>query len=267
MVDKIYPSKVFVQVLNDGGMSPETKAVIEELKLRSIYFDTRTTEDIVLFGKPLPLDKSDLVVGDFDWTRIALNQLGIPMPKVPDYPECLKYLLNRNVWKSTLSELKEYFVSGRQIQIFIKPAENIKAFSGLIANNDWIDYLIEEFSPAFSIFCSELVDFVSEYRVYIVNWEIKATCHYKGLKDIQLDLDIVKSAVNLFFQTDEGKNLTGCAIDFGVIKKGDNNDINNCYLTSLIEVNDGFSLGMYEGISAKDYTDLLIARWKTLMCW
>ena len=35
-------------------------------------------------------------------------------------------------------------------------------------------------------------------------------------------------------------------------------------VTGLIEVNDGYSLGHYEGLSGKDYTDMFIARWHTL---
>jgi hypothetical protein len=37
------------------------------------------------------------------------------------------------------------------------------------------------------------------------------------------------------------------------------------FKTTLIEVNDGFALGVYDGISDKDYTDMLIARWEHLM--
>eukprot|EP00971_Amphidinium_carterae_P328252 6460029-Amphidinium_carterae.1 len=36
-------------------------------------------------------------------------------------------------------------------------------------------------------------------------------------------------------------------------------------VTGLVEVNDGFSLGHYAGISASDYTDLFIARWCELL--
>ena len=37
--------------------------------------------------------------------------------------------------------------------------------------------------------------------------------------------------------------------------------------TCLLEVNDGYSLGVYPGISGKDYTDLLISRrWIFLDC-
>jgi hypothetical protein len=36
-------------------------------------------------------------------------------------------------------------------------------------------------------------------------------------------------------------------------------------VTCLVEVNDGYSLGWYEGLSGKDYTDLLITRWAELL--
>lgn len=73
--------------------------------------------------------------------------------------------------------------------------------------------------------------------------------------------------------------MVGCAIDFAVLRcflclfffslllltfyqrRKKNGEV----LTSLVEVNDGFSIGAYEGISSKDYTELLIARWKKLM--
>jgi hypothetical protein len=57
--------------------------------------------------------------------------------------------------------------------------------------------------------------------------------------------------------------LAGCSLDFAVMKK--KVDGVDTFLTTLIEVNDGFALGYYEGVSPKDYTDLLIARWAQLL--
>ena len=45
-------------------------------------------------------------------------------------------------------------------------------------------------------------------------------------------------------------------MDFGILSSGE---------TCLVEVNDGYSLGRYDGISGADYTDLLIARWRQLV--
>ena len=44
-------------------------------------------------------------------------------------------------------------------------------------------------------------------------------------------------------------------MDFAVMKQPD-----GALQTCLLEVNDGYSLGVYPGISGKDYTDLLISR-------
>ena len=52
-------------------------------------------------------------------------------------------------------------------------------------------------------------------------------------------------------------------MDFGVMVKEENGE--RISTTALIEVNEGFSLGVYEGLSAKDFTDLLIARWGQLL--
>ena len=55
----------------------------------------------------------------------------------------------------------------------------------------------------------------------------------------------------------------GCGIDIGIIDLGEQQ--NPRYKTCLIEVNDGFSLGVYPPLTAKDYADLLICRWGNLI--
>lgn len=110
-------------------MPKESAIVIKELNRRGIDVYTKTTEDILSI--PLPLNRNDLVVGDFDWTRMALKQLKIEMPNPPDYPECLQSLLKRKVWKSNLGEVKKILATTTN-NIFIKPASDIKAFNGLV---------------------------------------------------------------------------------------------------------------------------------------
>ncbi len=78
-----------------------------------------------------------------------------------------------------------------------------------------------------------------------------------------MDIDIVKQAVKTLSSCEEGSHLKGMGIDFAVIKKVEGEE--EKYYTSLIEVNDGYALGHYEGVSGKDYTDLLIARWAELL--
>lgn len=42
-------------------------------------------------------------------------------------------------------------------------------------------------------------------------------CYYKGPKEHVLDMEVVKNAVKILTESQEGKHLTGFAIDFAVI--------------------------------------------------
>ena len=72
---------------------------------RGIPVVTRESDDIFTRGNDLDIKNTDLVVGDFDWTRYAIQKLGKKLPNPPDYPECLKHLLNRKIWKTTAGEM------------------------------------------------------------------------------------------------------------------------------------------------------------------
>jgi hypothetical protein len=55
---------------------------------------------------------------------------------------------------------------------FIKPAEDTKAFSGIIEPRDqMLDYLRMELPADLPVLCAEIVSFVAEYRIYLVNGE------------------------------------------------------------------------------------------------
>ena len=64
---------------------------------------------------------------------------------------------------------------------------------------------------------------------------------------------MVTSAVETFYKAE---GLAGFGMDFAIMTR------DKGFCTCLVEVNDGYSLGRYEGLNGKDYTDLLIARWQ-----
>jgi hypothetical protein len=212
---------------------------------------------------------TDLVVGDFSWTRAALARLGVPMPPAPDYPDCLRSLLHRRVWRSTLGELAEQVAAAPPSapQLFFKPADDIKAFTGELTSPDWMRYLLDDagVAPSCGVIVSELVTIVAEYRVYVVHGAVRAVCQYKGPADASLDLDVVHAAVHtLTTEAPAAERLDGYGIDFAVMRPpGAAPDAP--LVTGLVEVNDGFSLGCYDGLDAKDYTDMLVARWAQLV--
>ncbi|CAE7259800.1 unnamed protein product [Symbiodinium microadriaticum] len=259
-----FPARAFVQTFDE--IPEDYKELVVELRSRGVPVELRRTESML--AEPLPLTKDDLVVGDFDWTRTALKQLGIPMPQPPDYPTCLQHILRRRIWQSTLGEIRDQLALSTpdaDTQVFIKPAIDTKAFSAIVEPRDqMLATLLEGIPDCISplpvdlpVHCAEVVDMISEYRVYVVHGEIRAICHYKGPSEGAgaLDLTVVEEAVQTLCQSEEGQNLVGFGMDFAVLEAG----------TCLVEVNDGFSLGKYPGISGKDYADLLVARWHSLM--
>lgn len=97
------------------------------------------------------------------------------------------------------------------------------------------------------------MDWLSEFRVYVVNNEIRFIGHYSGNKDIKASLTIIKEAIKKLCDAGEGYN--GFCIDFGVLSSGE---------TALVEMNDGYSIGAYSGVNSEDYGDLIFSRWSQL---
>jgi len=259
-------------------MPPDYALVADELKQRGIPVIFKSTEDII--RRPWPLTCDDLVVGNFDWTGLALKRLAIPMPHPPDYPACLRHLLHRRVWSSTLGDIQSFLrlPENKSVSVFIKPAVTAKAFAAIVEPRDqMLDTLIEGMAdvmdglaPSMPVHCSEVVDMITEYRVYVVDGVIRSICQYRGspptTKETSLDMTVVNDAVRTLAESVEGRDLTGYGMDFAVVQeKKQALDTADTYVTCLVEVNDGYSLGRYEGISGKDYTDLLIARWARLV--
>ena len=73
-----FPVRAYIQTFDE--VPPDYQLVADELKKRSIPVVFKTTEDIVLYDKRWAPTRDDLVVGNFDWTRLSLERMKIPMP-------------------------------------------------------------------------------------------------------------------------------------------------------------------------------------------
>lgn len=178
--------------------------VSEEIALRKIPVVFKTLEDIEYSS--FPFSRTDFVVGTFEFTRLALKRMKIPMPNAEDYPECLQHLLHRRIWKTTMKDLREQLERNPTMApCFFKPAVELKDFNGEIASLDWVNFLMMEYAvkPSLQIWCSEVVEMISEYRVYIVRGAIRAICRYKGPEEPLLDTNVVEEAVRAFYATSE----------------------------------------------------------------
>ncbi len=194
----------------------------------------------------LNLNRDEIVVGGIKTVKKALNILDChPKFVERDYPESLKEYLGRKVWTSTLSEARE-----SENPIFIKPTKgDQKLFNGFVFNNfrDLIDS--SGIDPNLKVECSEIVNFVSEYRVFVADGEVLGIINYKGNFRVFPDFSVIDSAISSYIDAP-----AGYGIDFGVT---------DCGKTLLVECNDGFSLGGY-GLNPALYSYLLETRWKEL---
>lgn len=192
-------------------------------------------------------DPEIIIVGGIGNVRKRLVNVGIKRnAQEIDYPGELKKYLGRNVWSSTLHDV---FQNEQNWNIFIKPKDQIKKFTGKIIKN-YKDFIgLASPDEVVNIWCSEIVEFVTEWRCFIRYGQILDIRQYAGVWDSKLDVTVVKSAVRDF------KNAPAAyALDFGIDKNGE---------MKLVEVNDGYSLGCY-GMLHINYAKFLSARWAEL---
>ncbi|WP_369827401.1 ATP-grasp domain-containing protein [Flavobacterium sp. AJR] len=176
-----------------------------------------------------------------------MEKFGIERPTNEiDYPQELEKYLGRKVWVSTIEEI---FADEKNWNVFIKPKKDIKKFAGKVVK-DYKDFIgiVDNDNPT-QIWCSEIVNFKTEWRCFIRYGQILDIRQYKGAWDSKLDLSIIENAVKDFKSAP-----ASYALDFGI----DENDT-----MKLVEINDGHSLGTY-GISPTNYAKFLSARWSEL---
>jgi len=244
-------SKAFIQEQGNGRLRHEEQLVSEELTARGILITFYTQKRI--HRRQLALDNESLVVGDMPCILGAIKQLGIPEPEPNDYPASLKNFMHRRTWTSTLEQLEIELRNGRYAPTFAKPATRRKRFTGYVFESEYDLYRVYGVSRQEPLLCSEVVSWVSEYRVYVVHSQIRSIDHYDGNPNVLLDVEKVLSAIEAL--DNAGESIAGYAIDFGVLDSGQ---------TALVEMNDGFAIGAYK-IDKKNYTDMILARWEELL--
>lgn len=194
--------------------------------------------------------KSTLVVGTIPFVRAALRQRGIRTPVVRTYPPALEHLLHRKIWPSNVRRALEYLeLSGRPF--FLKPASRAKRFTGFVINDDR-DYRLNGVSRSELVWCSEVVHWQSEWRLYVVQGVVVHSACYEGDQELPLSPEAIGEALSLI-GNDPDMPAT-YTLDVGVLSTGQ---------TALIEVNDGYSIGAY-GFDGEGYYSFLKSRWDQL---
>ena len=239
--------RAYIQIDRNNHLQNDEKKVYDILVNRNIPITLIGKKQII--NRRLPLDTTTFIVGGIDVIQSALKQLGIEPPHVPSYPDCLNISLNRKIWISTLEDVK----SGLLRPLFVKPYNKLKRFTGDIINDETDFIKFQGASKKTIVYCSDIIKFSSEYRVYVTSNQIVGIEHYWGNKSMGINRDIVFEAVQKISGIKSLPN--SYAIDFGVIDNGK---------TTLIEMNEGYSIDSY-ALDAESYTNLLCCRWEELM--
>jgi hypothetical protein len=198
----------------------------------------------------LPLHRSTIVKGSIRSVRMALYYLGLPQPENIDIPDCLNKYTHRRVWKTTLGAIRR-----RKTPVFIKPATIQKAFRGHVYENG--SFLLTKNLPdKFEVLASEVVFFDTEWRVYVLKGEIQGVFGYEGC-----GFGVRSPATKVLQQmiSDFKDAPVAYAMDVGKLVRPKEKPV-----LSLIEINDGFSLGNY-GLSHIKYAKMVEARWKEMV--
>lgn len=197
-----------------------------------------------------------LPVGTVEFVRSAMKASGITEPENISYPEGAQRFLGRQIRRTKAGQ-----VLGRY---FVKPLTT-KAFTGFVFDTmaDRGDYSPSDLesldafmaTPADApVWISEPVKFLSEWRYYVQHGKIIGSARYDptGAEDAPTpDLNVVMDCIR----------ATGLrhpiAVDFGVLNGGE---------TALVEVNDAWSIGLYQkALSPIAYLNFLHARWQLLV--
>jgi len=233
--------KVYIQSVNNFPISDWAVSAylgFKEKQMNIIFF-----EDI----EEVPVSKFNIVVAYIEDTNKYLAKLGLGPKTALNIPDELLKYAGREVRYMTMGEFKKE----TKVPIFVKPNRRSKEFgAGVITKLSSKTIFFDEVEDDTPVLVSEVVDFVSEYRGYVINRELKGIKHYLGDFRVFPDMKIVDAAI-----ADYKTQTAGYSIDFGITSDG---------RTLLVECNDGFSLGNY-GLEDTTYSTLLTRRWLEMM--
>lgn len=191
--------------------------------------------------------KGDIVVGNIQHIRFMANKLNFSLPDMY-IPKGLEKYAGRRIYKSTIGEVL-YRIKNKE-KVFIKPILAKQFPAQVVESLPLITYVGQNYEDTMDCWVSEVVVFVSEYRLFLHNKQLIGCKHYWGDFKISLNWTIVEEALKSL-----ESQPAGWCLDFGVTSTGD---------TLLIESNDGYSIGNY-GLDGLDYAKLLRERWYELV--
>ena len=227
----------FIQATPNASLSREAMLVKQYALMGNIQCYPYTEISKL---NPNALRKAALIQGSVESITEALSVLGKPTPEPNYYPNALKEFIGRRIWKSTYGEL-----NNSAFPLFIK-SHDWKRLTGSVhaVKDDTLD-------TQMSVWCSEPVSFVAEWRVYVHHSQIIHAARYDENEDEDLSLNwsCIASAIQML---EVEQSRASYAFDWGLTDDG---------RTLLVENNDAWAIGAYGKMDYGLYTEFLISRW------
>ena len=227
---------------------------IDEQKIVK-YLDDNNIEYQFFSKKQLIRDKIKLIYGDFIFGSItsiihSFKKMNIPLTSPINYPKELNGFYHRKIWTENL----ETAIKNSNINkdYFIKPKNEYKSFTGFLMSNEFgkVNKLLKKYGREYELDCSEEIDFISEFRCYIVDGELKHISNYFG-EEMNIEdynyLEIINSLIT-------NEKFYNTSLDLGITS-------NN--ILSVIEHNASFSIDSYD-CPYHIYSELLINGWREI---
>lgn len=195
----------------------------------------------------VPFNKNVVLVSDIDDTLEYFKRNLINIPSALNIPEKLNSMefLKRKVTKMDIDE----DFKALDLPVFIKPLRVKKFESGVAKKKETINWLYNSYYGEKAI-VSEVLNIVSEFRVYVHNHEAKGINCYAGDCTKTPNGEFINKAIEVYKNSPVSYTL-----DVGVTDTGE---------TILIECNDFWSIGNY-GLDARVYVKMLRDRWREIV--
>jgi hypothetical protein len=186
-------------------------------------------------------------IGGVQNCRTALFKMGLRDFDIPCYPEELRLFMGRSIEITTIGKIV-CTVSNpfRYTSVFVKPVLP-KRFNAFITSDKDAYSSLYNVEYNEKVYVSDIVEFISEWRVYVRYNDIVQICNYSGKPTVFPNVNVIQAMINCW------KGPCCYALDVGIV--GDQ--------TILVEVNDFYSIGNY-GLFPSEYVEMLTLRWNEL---
>lgn len=229
-------------------LKPELDALSLNRQTAHIGFDKLGEETILFTADEFDgltfQAKDDIVVGGIGYAKRGMLAMGLVPPALEDIPSQLLPFAGRRLWTTTMKEARHRAQNGERF--FVKPSsEDQKLFDGSIWSC-FRDLIPTAHIPDDTLVaCADPVNFIAEYRGFILNGELLSLRPYRGDPLAFPNSDVVREAMAAY------SGPAAFSMDFGVTDAGK---------TLVVEINDSYSLGAY-GLPPISYAKMIRARW------